>query len=391
VSDKILCVDDDSNILAGFQRTLRKEFAIDTALGGPPGVAMMRERGPYAVVVADMQMPGMTGIQFLQEAERLAPDTVRLMLTGNADQKTAAEAVNQGHVFRFLTKPCPASELAVALKAALKQYRLITAERELLENTLNGAIAALTGIMVMMDPVAFGVGEKLRDYMRRYARFAQLPEAWSLELAAMLSQIGYVAIPLKVLVKARSGATLGPEEKDMLARVPRTGADLLAHIPRLEAVAKVVLYQGKGYNGTGFPGDGVAGAALPAGARILKVLIDLLDAEVKTKARAKAVAHLRSRPEAYDPEILRSVLSCFESDPQASSGGIETPGAVDLESITAGQILAANVETKEGTLLAVAGTVVSPVLIEKLRNFEQLVGLKRPLLVQKQAHPAAAA
>src|ERR1700691_3098843 len=136
MNDQILCVDDDANILAGFQRSLRKEHALDVALGGAAGLAMMREKGPYSVVVADMQMPGMSGIQFLQEAERLSPDSVRLMLTGNADQKTAMDAVNQGHVFRFLTKPRPAAELAGALKAGLKQYRLVTAERELLENTL---------------------------------------------------------------------------------------------------------------------------------------------------------------------------------------------------------------------------------------------------------------
>jgi len=176
----------------------------------------------------------------------------------------------------------------------------------------------------------------------------------------------------------------------MLARVPRTGADLLARIPRLDAVAKIVLYQARGFNGTGFPDDGVAGVAIPAGARILKVLGDLLEAELRTKSRARALAQLRSRPETYDPEILRSVAACFESETEGRAGAISTPGAVELEAIASGQVLAANVETKEGTLLAVAGTVISPVLIEKLRNFEQLVGLKRPLLVLQKIHPAAA-
>jgi response regulator RpfG family c-di-GMP phosphodiesterase len=388
MSDKVLCVDDDANVLAGFQRSLRKDFLVDIALGGMAGLSMMREQGPYSAVVADMQMPGMSGIQFLQEAERLAPDTVRLMLTGNADQKTARDAVNQGHVFRFLTKPCPASDLAVVLKAALRQYGLVTAERELLENTLNGAIAALTGIMVMIDPVAFGVGEKLRGYMRRYVRFANLPEGWSLELAAMLSQIGYVAIPLKVLVKARSGSSLSPEERDMLARVALTGADLLARIPRLEPVAKIVLYQGKAFSGAGFPADGLAGQAIPLGARILKVLGDLLDHELKSRSRTQAAAHLQAHSGDYDPEVLRSVLACFESETEEASVGIETPCDVQLGDLAAGQVFSANVETKDGTLLALAGTVISPVLIEKLRNFDQLVGLRRPLLVLQKLQPA---
>ena len=91
---------------------LKKEFKIDTAIGGAPALAMMRGRSPYGVVVADMQMPVMNGIEFLMELERRAPDTIRIMLTGNADQKTARDAVNQGHIFRFLTKPCPREELA---------------------------------------------------------------------------------------------------------------------------------------------------------------------------------------------------------------------------------------------------------------------------------------
>ena len=129
MSTKILCVDDEENVLTGLQRTLRKQFPIDIAVGGAAGLQRLERDGPYAVVMADMQMPEMNGIEFLKKAQAAAPDTVRLMLTGNADQKTAVDAVNDGHVFRFLTKPCDPPQLTSALEAALKQYRLITAER----------------------------------------------------------------------------------------------------------------------------------------------------------------------------------------------------------------------------------------------------------------------
>ena len=88
MSSKILMVDDDENILAGYQRTLRKQFAIDTASSGAQGLAKLNEDGPYAVVVADMQMPNMNGVEFLKLAEAEMPDTVRVMLTGNADQQS---------------------------------------------------------------------------------------------------------------------------------------------------------------------------------------------------------------------------------------------------------------------------------------------------------------
>src|SRR5215210_4116080 len=135
MTSKILMVDDDENILAGYQRTLRKQFAIDTASSGAQGLARLSADGPYAVVVADMQMPNMNGIEFLKLAEAQVHDTVRIMLTGNADQKTSVDAVNEGHVFRFLNKPCKPETFTNTLEAGLKQHQLIIAERQLLEMT----------------------------------------------------------------------------------------------------------------------------------------------------------------------------------------------------------------------------------------------------------------
>src|SRR5947209_3169648 len=98
-SEPILFVDDDSNLLAGYQRNLRKGFRIDTAASGPQALTMLTAQGPYAVIVSDMRMPQMDGVQFLSKAKSVSPRSVRIMLTGNADQKTAIEAVNEGYVF----------------------------------------------------------------------------------------------------------------------------------------------------------------------------------------------------------------------------------------------------------------------------------------------------
>src|SRR5713226_8642213 len=105
MTTKILCVDDDAHILAAYQRQLRKQFEIDVAQGGEQALESIVSRGPYAVVLSDMRMPGMNGIQFLCRAQEIAPNSVRMMLTGNADQQTAMDAVNEGNIFRFLTKP----------------------------------------------------------------------------------------------------------------------------------------------------------------------------------------------------------------------------------------------------------------------------------------------
>src|SRR5882724_4271523 len=176
MNSKILFVDDDANILAAHQRNLRKQFTVETALGGAQALTRLETDGPYAIVVADMQMPSMNGIQLLARVEQKAPDTVRIMLTGNADQKTAMDAVNEGHVFRFLTKPCSPEELALVLKMGLEQYRLITAERELLGKTLSGSIKMLTDILSILDPQSFGIGQKMREYIRLFAQSLNLKQ-----------------------------------------------------------------------------------------------------------------------------------------------------------------------------------------------------------------------
>jgi response regulator RpfG family c-di-GMP phosphodiesterase len=384
VISKILFVDDEPNVLEAYQRNLRKRYSIETATGGELALRMMCERGPYAVLVADMQMPGMNGIEFLLQAQQRSPDSVRLMLTGNADQKTAVEAVNHGHVYQFLNKPCPPEMLAHALENAIRQYNLITAERELLEKTLNGSVNMLTGILASAEPHSFGRGEQLRDYMRAFARSLNLAQTWELELSAMLSQIGYVTIPPKLLEKLRMGHTLTDAEKNVIARVPEIGANLLSNIPRLEPVSRIVLYQHKNYDGSGFPHDSTAADEIPIGARILKVLEDLADLELTGMSKAKALEQMQGRTGWYDPKVLDSTFACFDIYLSAPTAVKVSVKAISLKELSIGHVLCSNVETADGVLIVCAGTKVTQMALEKLRNFAQIQGIKEPLHIQVQ-------
>ena len=129
ISDLILLVDDEPNVLLGYERVLHGDFKTETAAGGAAALSAIRTRGPYAVVVSDTRMPEMDGIQLLTKVKTLAPDTIRIMLSGYADMKTVLSAVNEGNIFRFLTKPCGKEVLAGTVSAALAQYRLIASER----------------------------------------------------------------------------------------------------------------------------------------------------------------------------------------------------------------------------------------------------------------------
>jgi len=105
MAEKILLVDDDCNILDAYRRSLSREFLMETAVGGEQALKLLAQDDPFAVVVSDMRMPGMDGIQLLNTIKSQSPDTIRVMLTGNADMDTAIKAINEGSIFRFLNKP----------------------------------------------------------------------------------------------------------------------------------------------------------------------------------------------------------------------------------------------------------------------------------------------
>ncbi len=129
ISRKILCVDDDGNWLSALKRRLRRKFDITTAIGGPAGLEILGGPGSFAVVTADFKMPGMNGIEFLREARRVSPDSVPLMLTGCAQLDIAVSALHDGHIYRFLTKPCPPELLETTLADCVEKYRSAAIER----------------------------------------------------------------------------------------------------------------------------------------------------------------------------------------------------------------------------------------------------------------------
>jgi response regulator RpfG family c-di-GMP phosphodiesterase len=380
MSERILFVDDDPNLLAAVERNFRRKFQLDTAEGGEAGLAKITGNGPYAVVVSDRQMPGMDGIQFLTNVRQKAPDTVRIMLTGNVDLEHAVKVVNEGNIFRFLIKPCPQEVLGKALEDALTQYQLVIAERELLNKTLSGSIKLLTDILSIVDVRSFGRTEKVRNMINELAEKMSLDSTWELHVAAMLAPIGYVTLPPETMVKARAGHVLSKVEEQMVSTVPETAARLLANIPRLEGVAKIAHYQNKRFDGTGFPPDDVKGEVIPVGARLLKILSDLAELEADGSLPLKALSEMQHRIGWYDPKLMAEIRACF-GGPDASQEAVKETVAVMVRDLDVGMVLHSNVLTKDGTMVLSAGHQVNEMSLEKIQNFEQLSGIQEPIFV----------
>ena len=382
MKEKILLVDDDPNILEAYQRKLRSVLLVETAEGGHEGLRLIAERGPFAVVIADMQMPKMNGIEFLAKVKEQAPDTVRMMLTGNADIKTAIQAVNEGSIFRFLTKPCPSEVMGEALTAGIKQYRLVTAEKELLERTLSGSIELLVEILSWADPEAFGEALQLRGQVRTLARKLDATNRWEIELATLLSQIGCIAVPRDLLAKAGADEPLSDDEKDALVRIPAVGQELIARIPRLEPAARIILYQNKNYDGSGFPEDDVAGGDIPLGSRILKVLLDLRKLESEGVSKKEALARMQETAGRYDPHVVAAITLCVSPESPLELEAAELTEKT-VSGLRVGDVLVTGVEGLDGLLLVGPGVEVTMALLVRLRHYAELAGIQEPIKIRR--------
>ena len=176
---RVLIVDDEPDLLAGLVRALRSEhFVLITAGSGADALDLLENHGPFAVIVSDLRMPVMDGVELLGRARAVCPDTVRILFTGQPDMEKAIAAVNEGAIFRFITKPCSRVVLALTLKGAVEQHRLITAERVLLEQTLRGSIKALTDVLGLASPMAFGRATRLRHSVSGLISAMGIVQGW---------------------------------------------------------------------------------------------------------------------------------------------------------------------------------------------------------------------
>ncbi|MHC1791458.1 HD domain-containing phosphohydrolase [Solidesulfovibrio sp.] len=356
---RILFVDDDPEILAAFRRTLRRSYAVETALGPLRGLEAVAERGPFAVVVSDLRMPGLDGNEFFTRLRKTCPDTVRIMLTGYADMRAAMEAVNTGHVFRFLAKPCDEAALADALADGVTTYLQATAERDFLKGALRGIIKVLTDLLALQNPEAHARAMRVRRLVADMARYLDAPDLWRIDLAVTLSQIGTMVMPEGMFVRLRRTGTLAGDEAELFARHPAIGADLLDNIPKLGEVAGIIRHQETPYAGDG---DGPWGTAIPLGARLLKAALDYDRLLTAGQGREAALAVMAGREGSYDPRVL-AVVRLLAGEREGF-----VRATTPVSALTPGMVLEEDILLPAGEKAAVTGQVVDAWLLGQLQQ-----------------------
>lgn len=356
----ILCVDDEARVVEGLALHLRRDFNVHTASSGDEGLLKLKELGGVAVVVSDMRMPNMDGATFLKRVMRTYPETTRILLTGEPGRDAAVMAVNEGQIFRFLTKPCPPDQLKAAIDAAVIQYRLVSAERVLLQETVIGCIQALVDVLAITNPVAFGRASRIKRISMEFALSVGCKGFWQLEAASMLSQLGYLSLPVELVEKMYYGERLSAEEKVLAEGVPMVANKLLGHIPRLEPVLQILSAVHATDEQLKALGDGTIGL----GARILSMVLDYDTLVVQGHSTDVAVQTLRGGVVRYGAPLLEK----FASQLGAAAGTNEIR-EIPLRLVQPGMTIMDDLRTHMGTLLVPRGFDVSETFMERLRNF----------------------
>ncbi len=377
MNKRVLFVDDEPNVLDAVRRNLRKDFEIETCEDPRRALDMLDAAEPFAVIVSDMRMPEMDGAEFLALARKASPDSVRVMLTGNSDQDTAMAAVNRGAVFQFLTKPADTDNLREVLRAGLRQFQLVTAEKELLGNTLNGSIQVLAEVLSITNPSAFGRTDRIRAKTQQVARLLPDVSHWELETAVSISQLGCVGLPSELLAKAAQGTELTRSEKEEYQAHPQLAADLVARIPRMEGVADIVLYQNKNFDGSGYPRDSRREGDVPLGARILRVVLAFDELKGQGWSDAATLESLTDRAKLFDPQVLDALGKTL-----VDSDSTETR-RVPVAELTDGMIVQEDVRSDKGVLLVCQGQVVTATVRRHLTKFASSGALSGQVLVTR--------
>jgi response regulator RpfG family c-di-GMP phosphodiesterase len=382
VRHRILIVDDEQAMLNLFSSLLKDRYIVETARSAEEALLRLREDSDFAVVVADIFMPGISGIELLAQCAKLNPDTVRIAVTGDPGRDTVVDSVNEGNVFRFVSKPVRLEVLAEIIESAIERFDSLHLERDMMETTVRTSVNLLLEVLATIDPPSFELSQRVRSSVRVFVRKLKLPNAWELELAASLARIGTVALPTDVLRKVAREIPLGAREAEILAQVPALGAQLLKQVPRMGRVTEAIRYQAKNFDGSGAPNDATSGSHIPLGARILRIFVDRATLEIEGVASGEAHRRMAARSGVYDTALLDASFEVFPEYILSAVSADKEVRLVSADELQPDCTLVTEIRTTDRLLLVTSGTRLTPLMLQRIRTHVALGTVVGPFGVQ---------
>ncbi|MFH1076273.1 MAG: HD domain-containing phosphohydrolase [Pseudomonadota bacterium] len=404
-SHTILLVDDEVNILSSLSRLFRKErHRILEAHNGNEALEILKQE-PVSVIISDHKMPEMSGLQFLEKAEGINPDTIRIMLTGYVDIATTLDAINKGHVWKFVTKPWDDTDLLMTVRQAIRQYELVVENKQLvrtinernielsklneelekkveerteairkinrkLKKSFIDTIRVFHSLMGLFDPELVAHSKRVAAFSREMAKRCKKldkSEYENIELASLLHDIGLISIPKNLLNRRKDKMT--PAEKDAYEKHTVLGHMSFAGIEHLEKVGMLVRAHHECFDGSGYP-DGLKEDKIPLGARIISVA-DTYDKFVHcfVMLEIDALAFIKKMSwTQFDPEIVIDFVEVLGQEVKAR----DTENVLSLKELRQGMVLSRDIETISGRMLAGKDTVIKEDYLKKLMAFNEL-------------------
>jgi CheY-like chemotaxis protein len=370
---KVLCVDDEQRVLDALRRHLREHFSVFTATGGAEALQILAKHKDLAVVVSDMRMPEMDGATLLRHTRAVRPSAVRILLTGQADMAAAIKAINEGQIFRFLTKPCAPEQFLSVMNEAIRQHELVVAERVLLQRTLVGAIKALTDIMTLVSPAVVGRAQRLKRRVSALASELNLEDRWQVEIAALLSYLGQVSLPDFLTHKLSRGRELDPAETIRVESATRAANRLIAHVPRLEPVSAILTALSEP--------DAAEDSSRGPDSVHVQVLRLAMEAE-RLEAQGLSSSAILETLQASD-DYPAALLAALRASLKIEGGTLER-AEVPVAALTIGMVLDEDIKTTRDILIAPRGCEVTLSFIEHIGHFTKQL-TKPTIAVLQQA------
>lgn len=430
----VLFVDDEENILSALKRLFRSGgYRLLTATSASAGLEILVKE-PVDVVISDMRMPNMDGAQFLKLVAEKWPDTLRILLTGYADLGSAVKAINEGQVYRYISKPWEDSDIKLTVQRALEQRFLVKEKQRLeeltrrqnqelaelnagLEKKVKARTAELEQMMGMLDTAheelkrhyattisvfsnlvemregqSAGHSRRVADVARRLARKLEMDKVATKDVifAALLHDIGQLSLSDDVLCTPFNN--LGNKEREKLMRHPKLGEGVLMALEPLHGAAALIAAHHESYDGSGYPNK-LAGEAVPLGARIIAVAddYDALQKGLITPRHLTAVEArdyiIQQRGKRYDPRVVDSFALISEEMIREDERGAAVK--VRLPNLKPGMVLARDLITADGLLLLAKGHVFDDRMIHKVAAVAATFEHALEIFV-KPTHPAVA-
>ncbi len=288
----ILIVDDEINNLQLLKRTFRGKYNILTASNGLEGLETLKNNiNDVSLIVSDHKMPIMEGTKFLEEANKIAPDVIKILLTGFSDVEIITDAVNKCNLFQYVLKPFNPDELQEAIRNGLSKFDLASSKSLILKDLKElfyKTIKSITSALDAKDPYTHGHSMRVTLYSIILAKELNVPDNQleSIETAGLLHDIGKIAIPESILCKP---GRLTDDEFMIMKTHPINSERLISSIERLHSISPGVKHHHERWDGKGYP-DHLAGEDIPFSARIIAIA-DTYDAMTSTRSYRKALDH----------------------------------------------------------------------------------------------------